>query len=171
MHYLLPLTQANLFTPFLGKPLQQAVFFCYSFLQDNEHFLLPVISNRYCINIKDNFSDIKSSQTQRNPFKQALGIHYSIPTNIYFCVGWWAEGIVKERKIVKDEYNQLRQKGSSDDGYSSASEKSVLKTHLDKLQALRVCIEFDLVEKLASELPGKWILRNLSHISRDIKPK
>ncbi len=49
---------------------------------------------------------------------------------------------------------------------SSASEKSVLKVRLGNLQAEEsVRIEFDLVGKLASELPGKWTVRIPSHIS------
>lgn len=49
---------------------------------------------------------------------------------------------------------------------NSVSEKSVLKVRLGNLQAGEsVRIEFDLVGKLASELPGKWTLRIPSHIS------
>jgi hypothetical protein len=49
---------------------------------------------------------------------------------------------------------------------SSTNEKSVLKVRLGNLQAGEsVRIEFDLVGKLASELPGKWTLRIPSHIS------
>ena len=48
--------------------------------------MVPIISNRYFINIKNNFAEIKSSQIYKNPFKKPLEIHYSIPTDPNFCI-------------------------------------------------------------------------------------
>jgi von Willebrand factor A domain-containing protein 5 len=49
---------------------------------------------------------------------------------------------------------------------NSTSEKSVLKVRLGNLQPSEsVRIEFDLIGKLASELPNQWTLRIPSHIS------
>jgi len=59
---------------------------CYTFLENNEKFMVPIISNRYFINIKNNFAEIKSSQIYKNPFKKPLEIHYSIPTDPNFCI-------------------------------------------------------------------------------------
>ncbi len=31
-------------------------FMCYSFLENNQKFLIPIISNKYFVNIKNNFA-------------------------------------------------------------------------------------------------------------------
>jgi hypothetical protein len=136
---------------------------------------VPVISNKYFVNIKNNFAEIKSVQTYRNPFKRALEIHYSIPTDPNFCIArvvavydaLTVEGVVQERKKVKAEYKEAKEKGSTVMmAVTSASEKSVLKVRLGNLQpGENVRIEFDLLGKLTSELPDKWTLRIPSHIS------
>ena len=59
---------------------------CYTFLDANEKFPLPILRNHYFVNIKNNFAEIKSSQTYTNPFKKPLEIHYSIPTDSSFAI-------------------------------------------------------------------------------------
>jgi hypothetical protein len=66
---------------------------------------VPIISNKYFINIKNNFAEIKSVQVYRNPFQKQLEIHYSIPTDPNFALtrlvavysNITIEGVVKER--------------------------------------------------------------------------
>lgn len=84
---------------------KSSAYFCYTYLENNERFLIPIISNKYFVNIKNNFAEIKSVQTYRNPFQRQLEIHYSVPTDPNFALtGLVAvysnvtiEGVVKER--------------------------------------------------------------------------
>ena len=55
--------------------------FCYFFVQDNEKCLLPIISNKYEVNIKNKFAEIKSIQKYTNPFTKPLEINYAIPVD------------------------------------------------------------------------------------------
>ena len=85
--------------------LKSSAYFCYTFLENNEMLLVPIISNKYFVNIKNNFAEIKSVQVYKNPFQRQLEIHYSIPTDPNFAltrlVGVYSnitiEGVVKER--------------------------------------------------------------------------
>jgi hypothetical protein len=89
---------------------------CYFYTNDNDKCLLPIISNRYEISIKDKFAEIKSIQTYRNPFTKPLEIHYAVPTDASFTLtrltaqyqGLIVEGIVKERNKVKAEYKEAK---------------------------------------------------------------
>lgn len=49
-------------------------FHCFSFLENGEKFLVPAIKNRYEINLKNNFAEVKSIQVYKNPFKRNLEI-------------------------------------------------------------------------------------------------
>ena len=48
--------------------------------------MIPIITNKYFVNIKNNFCEVKSSQVYQNPFKKPLEIHYSVPTDPNFCI-------------------------------------------------------------------------------------
>jgi hypothetical protein len=50
-------------------------------VQDNEKCLLPIISNKYEVVIKNKFAEIKSIQLYKNPFSKPLEIHYAIPVD------------------------------------------------------------------------------------------
>jgi hypothetical protein len=45
---------------------------CFFFTPDNKKLPLPIISNKYHINIKNNYAEIKSVQLYRNPFSKPL---------------------------------------------------------------------------------------------------
>ncbi len=83
--------------------------FCYFFLQGNQKCLLPIISNKYEISIKNKFAEIVSIQTYRNPFDRPLEIHYAIPVDPTFALtklevhyqNAVVEGIIKEKEVVK----------------------------------------------------------------------
>ena len=44
--------------------------FCYFYMESGDKCLLPIVSNKYEINIRDKFAEIKSVQTYRNPFSK-----------------------------------------------------------------------------------------------------
>lgn len=83
--------------------------------------MIPIISNKYFVNIKNNFAEIKSSQVYRNPFKKPLEIHYSVPTDPNFCISRvvaiydnvTVEGVIKEKEKVKAEYKEAKSKGDT----------------------------------------------------------
>ena len=74
--------------------------------------LIPILSNKYHIDIKNNFAEIKTVQIYKNPFQKTLEIHYSIPTDPHFAItrlvavysSITIEGLVKERQEVKAQY-------------------------------------------------------------------
>lgn len=82
---------------------------CFTFLENNQKFMIPIVSNKYFVNIKNNYAEIKSSQVYKNPFKKPLEIHYSIPTDPLFCItrvvavydNVTVEGVVKEKEKAK----------------------------------------------------------------------
>ena len=94
---------------------------CYTFLEGNEKFALPILRNHYFINIKNNFAEIKSSQVYTNPFKRPLEIHYSIPTDPNFALtklvavykDLTVEGVIKEKTKAKAEYKEAKDKGET----------------------------------------------------------
>lgn len=55
--------------------------FCYFYLEGNKMCLLPIISNKYVVNIKNKFAEVKSIQVYKNPFNRPLEIHYAVPTD------------------------------------------------------------------------------------------
>lgn len=83
--------------------------FCYFYVQENEKCLLPIISNKYVVSIKNKFAEIKSIQVYKNPFTHPLEIHYAVPTDPNFTMTKLEvkyqeitiEGYVKEREKVK----------------------------------------------------------------------
>lgn len=118
-------------------------FHCFIFLENGEKFLVPVIKNRYEINIKNNFAEIKSVQVYKNPFKRNLEIHYSIPTDPNFCItrvvavydSVTVEGVIQEKEKVKAEYKAAKEQGRTVMmAVSSEKETSVLKVRLGNLQ-------------------------------------
>ena len=125
-------------------PLNKSpTFHCFSFLENGEKFLVPAIKNRYEVNIKNNFAEVKSVQVYKNPFKRSLEIHYSIPTDPNFCItrviavydSVNVEGVIQEREKVKAEYKAAKAQGKTV-MMASTSEKemSVLKVKLGNLQ-------------------------------------
>ena len=82
---------------------------------------MPIISNKYFVNIKNNFAEIKSVQVYKNPFKRNLEIHYSVPTDPNFCLtrvvgifdGVTVEGFIKEKETVKAEYKEAKEQGKT----------------------------------------------------------
>ena len=94
---------------------------CYTFLENGEKFTVPIVSNRYFVNIKNNFAEVKSSQVYKNPFKKPLEVHYSIPTDPDFCItrvtatydNAEIEGIIKEKEKVKAEYKEAKSQGET----------------------------------------------------------
>jgi hypothetical protein len=87
----------------------ESAFMCFTFLENNQKFMIPIVSNKYFVNIKNNYAEIKSSQVYKNPFKKPLEIHYSIPTDPLFCItrvvavydNVTVEGVVKEKEKAK----------------------------------------------------------------------
>ena len=149
-------------------------FYCFTFLENGEKFLVPAIKNRYEVSVMNNFAEIKSVQIYKNPFKRNLEVHYSIPTDPNFCITRvvavydtvTVEGVILEREKVKAEYKAAKELGKTVMmAISSEKETSVLKVRLGNLQPSEsVRIEFDMVGKLSSELQNKWTLRIPSHI-------
>lgn len=152
----------------------ETAFMCYTFLENNEKFMIPIISNRYFVNIKNNFAEIKSSQVYKNPFTKPLEIHYSIPTDPDFCItrvvaiydNLTVEGAIKEREKAKAEFKEAKSKGETVMMASTeAFEKSILRVRLGNLLGGEsVKIEFDMVGRLQSEVPNSWTLRIPSHV-------
>lgn len=135
---------------------------------------MPIISNKYFVNVKNNFAEIKSSQVYKNPFKKPLEIHYSIPTDPNFCISKVTatydnvvvEGQIKEKQKVKAEYKEAKEQGKTVMMAANDSfERSVLKVRLGNLQPNEsVKIDFDMIGRLSSEKPNSWTLRIPSHI-------
>lgn len=154
--------------------ISQTAFMCYTFLENHNKFMIPIISNQYFVNIKNNFAEIKSSQVYKNPFQKPLEIHYSIPTDPDFCLTrvvavydqLTVQGTIKEREKVKAEYKEAKSKGETVMmAASEPFEKSILRVRLGNLlPGESVKIEFDMVGKLKSEVDNSWTLRIPSHI-------
>jgi hypothetical protein len=93
-----------------------SAYFCYTILENKQRLLIPILSNKYYIDIKNNFAEIKSVQTYKNPFQKPLEIHYSIPTDPNFALtrlvaiysSITVEGLVKEREEVKAQYKESK---------------------------------------------------------------
>jgi hypothetical protein len=88
---------------------KSSAYFCYTLLENKKRMLIPILSNKYHVDIKNNFAEIKSVQIYKNPFQKPLEIHYSIPTDPHFALTRLIavystitiEGLVKEREEVK----------------------------------------------------------------------
>ena len=93
-----------------------SAYLCYSYTESNEKLALPIVSNKYFVDIKNNFAEIKSIQTYRNPFERPLEIHYSIPTDPNFCItrvvaiyqDLTVEGVIKDKEQVKAEFKTAK---------------------------------------------------------------
>lgn len=93
--------------------------FCYFYIQENEKCLLPIISNKYVISVKNKFAEIRSIQVYKNPFSRPLEIHFAVPTDPTYALTKLEvkyqdviiEGCVKEREKVKAEYKSAKSKG------------------------------------------------------------
>jgi hypothetical protein len=100
---------------------ESTAFLCYTFLENNEKLMVPILSNKYFVNVKNNFAEIKSVQVYKNPFQKQIEIHYSIPTDPNFCItrvvavydNVTVEGFVKEREQVKAEYKEAKKSGNT----------------------------------------------------------
>lgn len=92
---------------------------CFFFNQNNDKVMLPLQTTHYDVKIQNNFAEITSTQTYRNPFSKPLEVHYSIPTDPNFTISDLkviyqnviVEGVVKEKQAVKAEFKAAKDKG------------------------------------------------------------